>query len=149
MALWHWRREPSLHHHHPWQHVDRMMRDLGLLSSALGTQPAAREFPAVNVWTSADKALVTAEIPGVAPDDLDVSVENEVLTIRGSREPDELAGEERWVRQERGYGSFARSVALPFAVEGDQVSATYRNGVLTVELPRAEAQKPHKIEVKG
>jgi HSP20 family protein len=84
----------------------------------------------------------------VDPQEIDISVEDDTLTLRGSRQVD---GPENvtYHRRERGSGSFARSVQLPFRVEADQVEATFDQGVLTIELPRAESDKPHKIAIQS
>jgi len=107
------------------------------------------EFPAVNIWTGADEVLVTAEIPGVNPDTIEVTVKDETVTLRGSRDHDELKEGDAYLRHERGAGSFVRSFALPFRVEADKVKAQYRRGVLELTLPRAEADKPKRIAVKA
>ena len=106
------------------------------------------EYPAMNVWLNADGALVTAEIPGVKPGDIDISVAGGALTIRGSREaaPESLG---KPYRAERPSGGFSRTIDLPFAIDGGKVAARYERGVLEVTLPRTEADKPRKITVKA
>jgi HSP20 family protein len=109
----------------------------------------APTYPAVNVWTGEDGAILTAELPGVNADDLDISVVNDTITISGKREAPEVADEVKYILQERGYGNFNRSVQLPFPVEPEQVDAKFQKGVLRVELPRAEQDRPRKISVKS
>jgi HSP20 family protein len=109
----------------------------------------APTFPAMNVWTDEESVVVTAELPGVAPDDIDVSVVGDTLTLKGSRQPDELEEGESYHRRERRYGAFTRAFQLPFQVEPNQVEANFGNGVLQISLPRAEADKPKKIAVKA
>ncbi len=116
-----------------------------LLSTSVPNQVA--EFPLVNVWTSENGVIVRAELPGVAPEDVDVSLVNDTLTLRGSRKSEEVREGESRHRQERGFGQFARSLQLPFGVEADQVQAKFSNGVLQISLPRAEAEKPRRISV--
>ncbi|MCD6415433.1 MAG: Hsp20/alpha crystallin family protein [Planctomycetes bacterium] len=147
MALWNWRIDPFWSD--PWGEVDRAMREVERLANTLGVRTQRRAFPAVNVWSNADKAVVTAEIPGMDKDDLDITVTGDVLTIRGSREPGDLADEERYVRQERGHGSFVRTLSLPFGADVEAVRATYNRGVLRIELPRPETEKPAKVQIKG
>ena len=108
---------------------------------------AAPAYPAMNVWTNEDGAFVTAELPGVAPEDINISVVNETLTVSGTRQRDEVEGA-TYHRRERSQGKFTRSFELPFRIEGDQVEASFENGVLHIALPRAEADKPKKITVK-
>jgi HSP20 family protein len=145
MALWDFEPFESS----PWRELERMRRRMRRMLGELGGPAIGAPFPAVNILSDDDKAVVTAEIPGMKPEDLDVSVENDVLTIRGSREPEELEEGDRYRRRERGRGRFSRSVSLPFAVEAEGVEATYRNGVLRVTLPRSESSKPRKVEVAG
>jgi HSP20 family protein len=110
---------------------------------------AAAGYPAMNVWTNEDGAVVTAELPGLDPNDIDISVVNDTLTIKGKRNPDDCGEDVRFHRRERGCGSFSRSFQLPFQVEPGKVGATFKNGVLEIKLPRAEADKPRKITIKA
>ena len=106
-------------------------------------------YPAMNVWNNEDGLIVTAEVPGVSPEDIEVSVVGETLTLSGVRKPDELNEDSRYHRQERGYGKFNRSLQLPFPVDITQVEATFKHGVLSITMPRAEEDKPRKIAVKS
>jgi HSP20 family protein len=127
-------------------------RDLQREMSRLfeGGFPAARtaRFPLVNLLSDSNEAIVTAEIPGVDPADLELSLTKGQLTIRGCVK-DETPGDENVVchRKERSSGPFARTFALPFEVEEDQISAKYEKGVLANTLPRAEKSKPRTIPV--
>jgi HSP20 family protein len=105
------------------------------------------DIPALNVWRKQDGTIVTAELPGVDPKTLDISVQANTLVLRGSREPDELKEGETYHRQERGYGQFVRSLRLPHQVDAEKVEASYRKGILRVTLPMAEADKPKQITV--
>jgi HSP20 family protein len=102
--------------------------------------------PALNVWESEDAGFVEAELPGLALEDLDLTVQGNELFIRGERK---TAGEIEGVyhRRERNQGQFSRIVQLPFEVNPSQVEANFRNGVLTIRLPKAESAKPRKIQV--
>lgn len=111
-------------------------------------RPAA-EYPALNVWTSPEAVAVTAELPGFEPSDIEVSVVQNVLTLRGSRPASELKEDETYHRRERWSGKFVRSLELPFPVDGTQVEAQFKNGVLAIKLPRAEEHRPRKIEIKA
>jgi HSP20 family protein len=102
----------------------------------------------MNVWAYEDGAVVTAELPGVNTEDIDISVVGDTLTLTGSRQPDELKEDETYHRRERGYGRFTRAFQLPFQVEADKVEAIFEQGVLHISLPRAEADKPKKIAIK-
>jgi HSP20 family protein len=108
-----------------------------------------REFPSLNVWKGKEDSIVTAELPGVDPKDLDISVRGNALTIRGSRELDRLKEGEAYHRVERAYGQFVRSVQLTHEVAANKVDASYRKGILRIKLPVAEADKPKKIAITG
>jgi HSP20 family protein len=110
---------------------------------------AISRFPALNVWSNGENVVVTAELPGMDAADIDINVVNNQLTIKGERAEDKPAKEAVCHRCERGSGTFVRTVRLPFAVEGDKVSAQYDKGVLTITLPRSEATKPKRIEIKA
>ena len=109
----------------------------------------APSFPAMNAWTNEDGAVITAELPGVNPEDIDISVVGETLKLTGSRQPEELAEGAKYHRRERGHGKFTRTFQLPFSVEADKVEAVFEKGILHISVPRAEAEKPKKISVKS
>ena len=114
-----------------------------------GRDSESVDYPPLKVWSSENEALVTAEVPGIEPDNLEISVINQALTIRGSRPPVELKEGERHHRRERGAGEFARTIELPFRVDPERVNAQYKKGILYVNLPRAAQDKPRKISVKA
>jgi HSP20 family protein len=126
--------------------MQRLQQRLSRLISAEG-ELSGHEFPAINVWTSENGVIVRSEIPGIDPNDVEISLLNDTLTIRGSRDADVLKEEQRCHRQERGCGQFTRALQLPFSVDGDRVQARFSNGVLQIDLPRAESDKPRKIGV--
>jgi HSP20 family protein len=135
----------------PWQEIERMQRDMDRLLGGFYGSPRSRVapgFPAMNVWTNQEGAVITAELPGVNPEEIDISVVGETLTLTGSRQPEELQEGEKYHRRERGYGRFTRTFQLPFPVEADNVEALFDKGILHISLPRAEADKPRKISVK-
>jgi HSP20 family protein len=107
------------------------------------------EFPPINVWASEEKAVVVAEVPGIDPDHIDVQVVNQTLTLKTDRAPDQLKDGQTWHRQERGYGQFTRSLDLPFAIDAEKVKASFSQGMLRIELPRATADLPKKISVQA
>ncbi len=111
--------------------------------------PRAAEYPPVNVWTNEDETVVQAELPGLAPDAIDISVVQNALTIKGHRKPEDLKAGESLHRRERWTGSFVRTIELPFEVDNSHVQAEYRHGLLTVKLPRAAENKPRRITVKA
>ena len=147
MAGWDW--DFGRFDRNPWRELERIRRRGTELFGALRSNVFGAPFPQVNVWSDDEKAVVTAEVPGVKAEDLDLSVEGEVLTISGSREPVKIEEGERCRRHERGHGAFSRTISLPFAVDADRVEASYVNGVLRVTLPRSESSKPKKVAIKG
>lgn len=122
------------------------------INRAFGDQrmaAGAGEFPPVNVWRGQDGVVVTAEVPGIAMDALELSVHQNTLTIKGRRQPAVNEPEASFHRRERTYGPFSRTIALPFPVDADRVRAMARDGILTIELPRPESDKPRKIHIKS
>ena len=123
-----------------------MMRDFDRATPAPSAPPV---FPAVNVWQGDEAVAVTAELPGIDPADIDISVKDNVLTLSGVRKAPEVPEDARWHRNERGYGKFSRAIRLPFAASDDKVEARMTNGVLRVVVGRPEEDKPRKIEIKA
>lgn len=134
-----------------WQEMDRLQREMSRLSEAFGPRRyrTAPAYPAMNVWMSEDKLLVTSEVPGVSPKDIDVSVVNDTLTLSGERSSDSPAEGAQYYRNERGFGKFSRSLQLPYPVDANKVEASFKHGVLRITLPRKEEDKPRKIKVKS
>lgn len=138
-------------YHSPWREAQRLRREMNRLLTGMPTGSgwrAAPAFPAMNVWTNEDNAIVSAELPGVDKETLDISVEGDTLTLRGNCPAADVEEGATYHRRERGCGSFGRTVQLPFAVETDGVEATLEQGVLRIVLPRAEEDKPKKISIK-
>ena len=128
--------------------VERMQEEVNRLFSR--NEPVmASGSPAVNLWSGEDGVTVTAELTGVEKDQLDIALHGQTLTIKGSRPEPELKTGERWIRQERSGGQFIRTIELPFNVEGNKVEASYSNGVLRINLPKAEAEKPQRVPVRA
>ena len=103
--------------------------------------------PAVDIYETEHELVVKADLPEVDPKDLDIRVENNLLTIRGERKFEKKVSEENYLRVERSYGSFARSFTLANTVNPDAIKAEYQNGVLTLSIPKREEAKPKQIKV--
>lgn len=103
--------------------------------------------PAADIYETANELVVKADLPDVNEKDIDVRVENNVLTIRGERKFEKSVNEENYLRVERTYGAFSRSFSLPNTVNTETIHATYKNGVLTVNLPKREESKPRQVKV--
>lgn len=112
-----------------------------------GWFPRTRVFPPLNVWEDGERLMVEAETPGLDMNDIEVQVVGNELTIKGERKPFE-GQNPTYHRQERGTGSFTRTVTLPIDVNADKVEAVLKDGVLTIALPKAEEAKARKITVK-
>jgi HSP20 family protein len=110
---------------------------------------AAAWVPAIDVAETQDRFVITAELPGVDPDDVDISVENSVLTLRGDRSFYRETKEEDFHRIERRFGNFARSITLPSTADPERIRASFDTGVLTIEVPKKEEAKPRKIQIKA
>ena len=106
-----------------------------------------RGVPPINLYDSGDHYTLTAQLPGVTADAVDLSITGETLTLRGDRKRAEGVIEESYRRQERQFGRWTRTITLPDRVDSAKVSATFGNGVLTVTLPKAEESKPRQISV--
>jgi len=103
--------------------------------------------PAVDIYETENELVLKADIPDMNENDLDIRVENNMLTIRGERKFEQKVSEDNYLRIERTYGSFSRSFGLPNTVNTEGIKAVYKNGVLTVELPKRAESKPKQVKV--
>jgi len=103
--------------------------------------------PAVDIYETENELVVKADLPDVSEKDLDVRVENNTLTVRGERKFEKKVEEENYLRVERAYGTFSRSFGLPNTVNTEAIKAEYKNGVLTVTLPKRAESKPKQVKV--
>jgi len=103
--------------------------------------------PAVDIFENEHELVVKADLPDVKPEELDIRVENNILTIRGERKFEKKVDEKNYLRVERAYGSFARSFALANTVNSEAIKAEYKDGVLTLTIPKREEAKPKQIKV--
>lgn len=125
-----------------------------LLESFFGRFPLMEPEPTGMIWGprvdihETDNAfIVEAELPGLTKDDIKLSVHESTLTLEGEKRMEEEKKGRNWHRQERAYGKFQRVFTLPSAVDADKITATFKNGVLTIELPKSEAAKPKEIPI--
>lgn len=129
--------------------VDRAF--LGMLNPRRNTaarRPDTAIRPSVNVWEDAEGYFVESELPGIQPTDIDIEVVGNELTFKGERKPRQHEGQ-NVLRSEFPVGKFQRTLRLPTEVNTEQVEALFKNGVLTIRLPKAEAAKPRKITVSS
>ena len=105
--------------------------------------------PSVDIYENKDQIVLEAELPGMKQEDFDLTIENNVITLRGERRFEKTDDADNYHRVERSYGSFTRSFTLPQTVSAEGATAEYRNGVLRVTLPKREEAKSRRIEVSG
>ena len=127
--------------------IDRIFQDPFSLVTQ-GTSFFEGWTPALDIYEDKDKYVAKAELPGMKKEDIDVSLEGDTLTISGERKQEEEKKEGDTYRSERYFGRFQRIVTLPAAVDANKIQATYKDGVLTVTVPKTEEAKPKQIEVK-
>ena len=133
----------------PFSDMRRVQNEMNRLFDGLGTSRRATVYPPVNFWAGQDSVVMTAELPGLTEKDIELTVKDTLVSIKGTY-PDPDEGEDTtWYRRERPAGSFSRSVELPFRVDSDRIEARFRNGVLTIEMQRPENDKPKRIEIKA
>lgn len=137
---------------HSWGHsigdlereVDRLLR--GVTATFQGLR-FGRQYPAINLYELDDEFLLTAELPGMSPDDLDVKIASGVLTVSGMRQDEDHDQERQFRRQERPVGSWQRSVSLPDRICDEKLSAELTEGILRIHLPKANEEQPRQIPV--
>jgi HSP20 family protein len=134
----------------------RSQTDLNPLDRLFGDllQPFAEQnlrqswMPAVNIEETDEAYQVSAELPGLRPEDVEITVEQNVLTISGERKWGDEEDNRNFHRVERGYGRFLRTFALPQQVAADRVQASFNNGVLEITIPKAEGARPRRIQIR-
>jgi HSP20 family protein len=136
------------------QEMDRLFERFGM--GRLDWPPRLEEFFAGGEWTPSldvadtkDALVVKAEIPGIDPKEIELSIQEQVLTIKGEKKQEKEEKEANYYRMERSYGAFARSVRLPAPVDAGKVDATFKNGVLTITLPKSQTAKGTPIPIKA
>jgi HSP20 family protein len=129
--------------------IQRMLNDtLGGMDWQYGENAGASWVPPVDVLEESESIRITAEIPGVKPDDVQISLEGNLLTLRGTKQQESEDRTERVHRYERTYGVFERAFTLPASVDPKNIKANYDHGVLTITLPKSERAKPRQISVE-
>jgi HSP20 family protein len=125
----------------------RLQDEVNRLFSSYQLAPSAT-FPPVNAFANEDGVALSAQLPGVDQDDLEISVFRDTLTLRGKRQPG-ATERQAYHRRERSHGEFVRNISLPFRVDPDRVDATVQDGVLRISLHRPEQDKPKRIKVSA
>lgn len=132
----------------PFADMRRLQSEMNRLFTGSRTPGSSATYPPVNFWAGQDSIVMTIELPGLTEKDIELTVKDTMLSIRGTYPESENADNIVWHRRERVDGTFLRSVELPFRVNPDQIEARFENGVLTVEMPRPEDDKPKRIAIK-
>lgn len=128
------------------QDLDWLFGNLTSEDPARADELSTRSVP-VSLWASQEKVRAAVRAPGVDPDSIDVSVVDNRLTIRGELPGSTDREDVRWIRRERPSGTFARTIELPFAIDADNVEARFENGLLVIDLPRPERERPRRIQI--
>ena len=129
--------------------MDRLFEESFVRPQSGWIAPVEAGTLAVDMYETDDAIVVKSPIPGINPEDLDISVTHDVLTIKGETKVEEEVKEENFIRRERRYGSLQRSVAIPVPIMADKAEAEVDNGILKLTLPKAEEVKPKAIKVKA
>jgi HSP20 family protein len=129
--------------------MDRLFEESFVRPQADWSAPTEAGALAVDMYETDDAVVVRSAIPGIKPEDIDITVTGDTLTIKGETKFEEEVKEENYVRREIRYGSFARSLSVPTSVVADKAEAEFENGVLTLTLPKAEEVKPKAIQIKA
>ena len=130
------------------QAMDRLFDDTFLWPARSQYEMAGGNLP-LDIYQTKDDVVVKAALPGMKPEDVDVTITGDTLTIKGEHKEDKEVKEADYIRREHRYGSFNRTVAVPVSIQSDKAQAVFENGILTLMLPKAEAVKPKQIRIKG
>ena len=134
----------------PWQELDQIQQEMSRMFGRRIAKPSVPVgYPAVNLWADDASLVLTAEIPGMNPEQLDVAVNRNSIVLSGTRESGKLQEGETYYRQERPKASFTRTLELPVEVDPQSAEAEYAKGVLTLRLSRPAAHQPKKVAVKA
>ena len=138
-----------IRYHQPWGVMEQMRREMDRMMGEENAASASDWVPAVDIKEDKERFIIIADIPGIAPRDIEVHAENGVLTIQGEREGEKREEKQGHKRIERSYGNFFRRFTLPDSADTDKISAKGENGVLTITIPKRAEIQPRKIAVEG
>lgn len=133
----------------PFADMRRMQTAMNRLFDGTRANGQSAIYPPVNFWAGEDSIVMTSELPGLTEDDIELTVQDTMLSIRATYPASETGDDLVWHRRERVEGAFLRTIELPFRVDPERVAARFENGVLTVEMQRPEADKPKHIKIKA
>jgi HSP20 family protein len=133
-----------------WDPFEELQREMGRLFESLDPKNSTRQvhrYPPLNLYDAADRYILSVQLPGMEPSDIELTITGETLTLRGERTWAEGVKEDSYRRQERPMGRWSRTITLPDRVESARVGACLADGILTVTFPKAEAAQPRQIVV--
>lgn len=130
------------------QAMDRMFEDTFLWPARSQYEMSGGNLP-LDIYQTKNDVVVKAALPGMKPEEVDISISGETLTIKGEHKEEKEIKEAEYIRREHRYGTFSRTVTVPVAIQSDKAQATFENGILTLTLPKAEAVRPKQIKVKA
>jgi len=130
-----------------WNEMDRLRREMNSLFTGYDRASASTTYPLVNVYDDKDAVIVTAELPGMAKEQVQITFADGALTLSGKLESLAAAKKMTIVRQERSAGAFEKSLRIPTKIDQEKINASFSNGILTVTLPKAEEAKPKTIHI--
>ncbi|MFQ6014070.1 MAG: Hsp20/alpha crystallin family protein [Anaerolineae bacterium] len=128
--------------------MDRLFEESFVRPRRAWLTPLREGELAIDMYETEDDVVVKTAVPGVSPDDIDISIVGDTLSIKGETKTEEEVKEGSYLRRERHYGAFSRTVSLPAGIKADKAEASYENGILTLTIPKAEEVKPKTIKVK-
>jgi HSP20 family protein len=131
------------------QAMDKLFEDSFVRPSRMLAAFGEAAIPAIDVYQTPNEFVVKASLPGTKPDDVNIDITGNTLTIKGETKAEQETKNEDYLYQERRYGSFSRSLVLPSGLQADKIEATMENGILTLTIPKAEEAKPKTIKVKA
>ncbi len=131
------------------QEMDRLRKEMDTVFTNLGRPRSAATYPLVNAYDGKDAIVVTAELPGMTRDKVNITFTDGILSIRGRLEISENVKGMTPIRQERSEGDFDKTVRIPTKIDQDRISANFVNGILTITMPKAEEAKPKTINIQA
>lgn len=129
--------------------MDRLFEESFLRPSWFGAADPSAHLAPVDVYETDEQVVVKVTVPGVKPEDIDVTITGDLLTVKGEYRSEEQSEKRNYLRQERRYGSFSRQVSLPVGVNTDKVAAVFEQGVLTLEMPKTESVKAKTVKIEA
>jgi HSP20 family protein len=129
--------------------MDRLFEESFIRPHAGWLAPLGAEALAVDMYETDQDVVVKSSVPGIKPEDIDITITGDTLTIKGETKAEEKVEKSNYIRQERRYGAFSRSLTLPTTIVAEKAKAEFEDGVLTLTLPKAEEVKPKTIKVKA